>query len=59
MRNQKFGLETLRNFICGVAIDHLALPCLTPFGVTPIGITSESWEHLHITPFGVTLISVI
>jgi hypothetical protein len=24
-RNQTFGLETLLNLICGVAIDHLAL----------------------------------
>jgi len=49
MRNQKFGLETLRNFICGVTIDPQALApsgltCLTPFGVMPIGITSESLE---------------
>jgi hypothetical protein len=24
-RNQTFGLETLLNLICGIAIDHLAL----------------------------------
>jgi hypothetical protein len=32
-RNQTFGLETLLNLICGVAIDHLAL---APAGAPPL-----------------------
>jgi hypothetical protein len=31
-RNQTFGLETLFNLICGVAIDHLALASL-PYAI--------------------------